>query len=575
MFGHDLRRLVKPVSSQIVIAGIVDLLATATRVFQAVMVARILAHVFSGGPFTGLTKWLIGYVIAQGVRALCFHIRDTLGARSAHQVKAAVREELYRKLLRLGPTYLTNERTGVVQTTMVDSVDRLDKYVELFLPVGLSSIISSILITAAVFYVDPVVGTVVVVSALVVAVAPILARGSLKVAMDHWMRGYREIYSNALDAIQGMSTLKAFNAHRQRSAELNDEAVEFCQTSFRLTVWATIREVALGFASTTGTTAAMLVGAWRLQHGDIDAGSLLLLLMLCRECFRPLMGLQDVLHSTYSVPASARQIREILDEDEPLTRAALEPQVLTDSALAINFYDVSYSYPGSKEPVLSSVSFSVDACSTLAIVGSSGSGKSTAVKLLTRNADPDSGTITLGGVDLRSLTSVQLHDTIALVSQDTYLFYGSVAENLRLAKADATDEELRTALQDAYAWEFVSRLDDGLETMIGERGVRLSGGQRQRLAIARAILADSRVLILDEATASVDAVSEEAIQKAIDRLRVDKTLVIVAHRLSTIYNADAVVVLNKGRVVETGTPSALSETDSIFARMVALQGGRQ
>jgi ATP-binding cassette subfamily C protein CydCD len=351
-----------------------------------------------------------------------------------------------------------------------------------------------------------------------------------------------------------------------------------------------------------GAAAALALGVWRVSHGLMTIEALLIVLMAGTEVFRPLRDLRGVLHQGLNGQSAAAGIHALL-EVEPLVRPspALREGVAGDSgetgegtagggadrplasafslsrgegiylAPTIAFEDVHFAYPGGRRPAHDGLSFAVAAGEKIGIVGPSGSGKSSVARLLLRLFDPQAGAVRVGGRDIRSLDPEELRTHIAVVHQDTYLFHGTVEDNLRLGKPDATAAELEQAARDANAHEFIRLLPRGYQTLIGERGVNLSGGQRQRLAIARALLRDAPILILDEALSSVDAENEAVIQRGLDRLAQGRTTLVLAHRLSSVIGADRILVLDQGRVVESGRHAELIRRDGPYRRLMGAQ----
>ena len=303
--------------------------------------------------------------------------------------------------------------------------------------------------------------------------------------------------------------------------------------------------------------------------------ALLVVLMLGIEVFRPLRELRMLLHDGMLGQSAALKIFAIFDA-QPLVRDAYQessspPTPTATLAPSVAFEDVTFAYPGTRGPAHRGLSFEVAAGERIGIVGPSGAGKSTILRLLLRLYDPQEGRVRIGGRDLRDLGLEALRAQLAVVSQDTYLFHGTVEDNLRFGKPEASRDEIEAAVRAANAYDFIARLPQGYGTVIGERGIRLSGGQRQRIAIARAILRDPAVLLLDEATSALDAESEQLVQGAIERLMADRTTIVIAHRLATVLKVGRIVVMDGGRIVASGNHEKLTEEGGLYARLAALQ----
>jgi ATP-binding cassette subfamily B protein len=284
----------------------------------------------------------------------------------------------------------------------------------------------------------------------------------------------------------------------------------------------------------------------------------------------PMAQFGQIINMYQRAYASAARIFGLMDEPARITEDPNAEDLVVDEGRVV-YDDVTFGYDD--ETIVEDVSFEVDGGDTLALVGPTGAGKSTVLKLLLRMYDVDEGSIEIDGADLRDVTIPSLRRSIGYVSQDTFMFYGTVAENIRYGTFGATHEEVVDAAKAAEAHEFVTNLPDGYDTEIGERGVKLSGGQRQRLSIARAVLRDPEILVLDEATSDVDTETEMLIQRSLDRLTADRTTFSIAHRLSTIRDADEIVVLEDGRIVERGAHAELLANDGLYAHLWGVQAG--
>lgn len=386
----------------------------------------------------------------------------------------------------------------------------------------------------------------------------------------------QEIDGHATEAFGGMRVVRAFG--RQRSETNRFTRSNHFMARQELHAWWWMRTVeAFWEVLVPLTSAGLLVyGGTQVLAGALSLGDLMMFLIYLTMLLGPIETLVSSATEFQNSLAGLDRTLDLLEEpvempDTPGSRAVAAETVRGRVTVA----NVSFRYPGATDLVLKEVNLEAEPGQMIALVGSSGAGKTTLCNLIARFYDPTEGAVRLDGIDLRDIKVESYRNLLGIVEQDIFLFDGTIAENIAYAKRDASLEDIRRAARVANAEEFITRLDQGYETVIGERGVRLSGGQRQRLAIARAVLADPRILILDEATSSLDTKSERLIQKSLRALMRGRTSFVIAHRLSTVRHADLIVVLEQGRIVETGTHEALMATSSRYHDMVRSQMGTE
>jgi ATP-binding cassette, subfamily B, bacterial len=571
-FDRRLWQLTRGLRGWIALAIALGLVASVVGIARFAILGVLLSRVFDSAGFIAIALPAVGVAIAVLLRGVVDHHRAMISHRTATCVQEDLRGRLYEKIAALGPAWFAGERTGGVMLSVVDGVEQLQTFFGQYVPQVCIAVLTPLAIFIFIAFWDVPVATVMLVFALVTLIAP-GAFAQRERRSSHGRQGALKSFgSEFLDGVQGLPTLKAFGQSHAYGRRLAARARELCDHSLRVLSMGVMTRGITDCGVAIGAAAALALAVWRVSHGLMSIEALLIVLMAGTEVFRPLRDLRTVLHQGMLGQSAAAGINALLAAEplvpEPPTgRAAISGPLLP----TIAFEDVWFAYPGGRGAAHDGLSFTVAAGEKIGIVGPSGSGKSSVARLLLRLFDPQRGTVKIGGHDIKSLDPEALGRMIAVVHQDTYLFYGTVEENLRLGKPDATLDEIEAAAREANAHEFISLLPQGYRTMIGERGVLLSGGQRQRLAIARALLRDAPILILDEALSSVDAENEAVIQQAIDRLSAGRTTLVLAHRLSSVIGADRILVVDKGHIVESGRHAELIRRGGPYRRLMGAQ----
>jgi ATP-binding cassette subfamily B protein len=382
----------------------------------------------------------------------------------------------------------------------------------------------------------------------------------------------QEVDAHATEAFGGMRVVRGFARTRSEAGRYARGNHFMLRQELHVWWWARGVELAWSLLIPLASAALLWYGGLQVIKGTITVGDLVMFLAYLAMLLGPVEVLANSATMFQTNLAGLDRVLDVLEEPRELPDVP-EPLVLDRATVRgrLEIEQVTFTYPNADEPAISDLTFSAEPGSMIALVGRSGAGKTTCCNLVARFFDPDEGCIRLDGNDLRTIKLDSFRRLLGIVEQDVFLFDGTVRENIAYARRDATDEEVRTAAELAVAMEFIEKLPNGWDTLIGERGVKLSGGQRQRLAIARAILADPRILVLDEATSNLDTESERMIQKGMDELMQGRTSLVIAHRLSTITHADLIVVLEGGRMVDSGTHEELMERNREYERMVLLQ----
>ncbi len=516
----------------------------------------------STGELTVVVSMLCALVVVQAVSRLIFL---NVSGRIGQRVLLELRRRLFRHFLRLDVAFHDRYTSGRVVSRSTNDIEAIQDLLE----TGFGNLITALLTLA---------GTAVLLVALDVRLGLMcLAAFPVLVALVWWFGGesartYRRVRESAalviVQFVETMTGIKAVQAYRREPR--NQEIFEGVADSYRADNERAFKLLAVFMPAvklvgnlTTGVV--LLYGGYRVLNDEMSIGTLTAFLLYLRMFFEPMQEISEFFNSFQSASSALEKIAGVLAQRPGIDDPA-DPVPLADARGEVALHDVGFGYlPG--QPVLSGLSLRIPAGQTVALVGATGSGKTTIAKLIARFYDPQSGSVTLDRIDLRSLAQADLRRHVVMVTQENFLFSGTVADNIRFGRPEATDAQVRAAAAAVGADDFISALPDGYDTDVAKRGGRLSAGQRQLVAFARAFLADPAVLILDEATSSLDVPSERLVQRALRTVLTDRTALIIAHRLSTVEIADRVLVVDGGRILEDGTPAALIGSEGRYAAL--------
>lgn len=555
-------------------------LAGLLTIWQAWNLATVVDGVFlQKFSLEQVTTPLTFILLAISGRTLLTWLNEVAANAVAVKIKTDLRERLFAHILKLGPAYARGQRTGELTTAAVEGIEALDAYFSQYLPQLVITALVPISILFFVFPIDLLTGLVFLITAPLIPFFMIIIGKGAEVVTKRQYETLRLLSAHFLDSLQGLTTLKLFGQSKGQAKNVAKVAEQFRDRTLSVLRITFLSALALEMLATISTAIVAVEIGFRLLYRNMEFQPALFLLVLAPEFYMPLRALGARFHAGMNGTTAAKRIYEILDTKVESGKWVVDSEQLPVSGdqfgefSAIEIKNVSFTYPNETKPALQNINLNIDKGQRIALVGKTGAGKSTLIQLLLGFIHPTEGNINYQS-PISSLqppihpSSFTLHHSISWVPQKPHLFHTTIAENIRLGKADATHEEVAQAAKAARLHDFIESLPEKYETLVGESGARLSSGQAQRLALARAFLKDAPILILDEPTSALDPETESLLEESTRELMRGRTVITIAHRLNTIFQADQIIVLDEGRIIEQGTHRELVSKGSMYAKMV-------
>lgn len=540
-------------------------------IMQTWILAKVVSAVLvDHKALTDLMSWILLLPVLFTCRAVLAWMAERVSFAAAAKTRQCVRMELLDRLGKLGPVRLAGEGGGDLVTMLQDGVDGLESYYSRYLPAMTMVVLLPLTILVVVFPNDAVSGIVMVVTAPLIPVFMMLiGMGTEKLNQSQW-RKLARLSAHFLDMIRGLTTLKLFGASAREAKAIAKMSEDYRVSTMRVLRVAFLSSLVLEFFATISIAIIAVLIGFRLLAGEMAFVQGLFVLLLAPDFYLPLRQMGTHYHARMEAIGAAERMVDIFAM--PLPEEGKESLHADLSATPIQFEAVTFSHDGERN-ALDGASFTLEPRGHLALVGPSGAGKSTIMSLLLKFIQPQGGSIHIGGQSLNQISSKDWRSHIAYVPQSPVLFAGTIADNIRLARPDASLVNVQTAAKAAFADEFINDLPKAYDTKVGERGVGLSGGQIQRIAIARAILKDAQLVLLDEPTANLDLQAESKVRDALAELARGRTVLTIAHRLGTARQAKRILVCDSGKIVAQGSHEELMKASPLYATLVGLHAG--
>jgi len=572
----ELRRLMRPIRPHLGLMSLAVLSEISRQVSGigvAVIGAALFAEAVGGTATKELYPYAAGMIILGLARGSFGYLGPYLSHVAAFRILVDLRDEFYWAIEPLAPAKLVRRRTGDLVSTAVSDVEILELFFAHTAGPAVVAFVVPLLALSALAAINQSLAGVLLIFLILLILMPKLAFHLGSALGERLRRELANLNSQVLDSMQGMREILSFGYSKRRLGELSRDSATLLGLQAGQARNMGLQSAASVAIVSAGVVAVLLSASILVSQNSLQPSFLPISMILAASVFASISSVVEISKQLSMTRAAAQRLFLLLDE-QPAVREDSDkaaPGLVEPIEPSLALKDVSFRYAPEEPRVLSCLSFEIPAGSTVALVGMSGAGKSTVISLMLRFWDPEAGRILLGGKELRRYPLPKLRRLFSVVSQDVFLFSDSVRENIRLGRAGASDAEVEEAAARARIHDFITSLPQGYDTLVGERGVRLSGGERQRIAIARALLKGAPILILDEATSSLDAETEKAIKDTLMEQREGRTTIMIAHRLSTVVDADKILVMRDGRLVEQGRHRELLALQGEYAKLVAAQ----
>jgi len=564
-------RLARPWAKHLTVATIALFLITAVDLVVPYITKTVIAIMESGNyqdAVTDTTKLALLLLACFALRGFFRFLSNYFSHVASWRLVSRIRCMLYDHYQKLSMGYYHDKQTGQLMSTVINDTTTVENLIAHAIPDLATNVITLLGVLTILIFINPYLTLLVCIPLPFIAVLSVVLR-KIRRAFRKGQKKIAELNAILQDNFSGMKEIQVFNKQEHESARISEKSFEHSSTLIRALFYSGILNPTVHFISSIGTVIVLIAGPILAVRAGLKISDVVAFLLYLNLFYAPISTLTRVVEDVQQALAGAERVFEVLDtapdiKDKP---NAKKMGILSGE---VSFSNVSFSY-NSDTPVLSDISFSVKPGQMIALVGPTGVGKTTISALIARFYDIDSGAITMDGINIKDMTLESLRSQLSLVLQDVFLFNGTIAENIAYGCNATTRKAIEDAAKTACIHDYIDSLPDKYDTVIGERGVRLSGGQKQRVSIARAILRNSPILILDEATSSVDTETEREIQNAINKIAGTRTLIVIAHRLSTIKRADNIIVIENGVIAEQGTHDELTEQKGAYAKLCNIQ----